>query len=441
MNARPALSLRGALRRSNSGGVANKGARLLRLARNDRGKPPSLSLLAAVTALAFCALHIVVPVLPLLVGAFGDPARVQLVLTLYLAGIAGGQLVYGPLSDRFGRRPVLIAGLVLFLVGTVVCGLAWSLASLIFGRVLEGCGACAGIVLGRAIIRDVYEREAAARGLAIVMMAMTLAPAISPAIGAYLALWADWQAIFALLGILGAIVLLLTVTRLAETNSNPTGLDVAGMAGAYVTLMRSPQFVGFALCSACTSASWFTFIASAPHILSEALGEPPSTYGLMILLPMATYMLGNAAAARFALRLGTRRLLILGRGIALSAAVALALWYVYGGLGIWAVFLPIALCEIGDGLSQPAVLAAGLSIRPRLAGTASGLMGFLQMTVAATGTFVVALLPYQIAVSMIAVVGGFITLALGFGIFALRRPRSGSMPDLPLLRLRREESR
>ena len=393
------------------------------------------------TALAFCALHIVVPALPLLAIVFDDsPARVQLVLTLYLAGIAGGQLVYGPLSDRFGRRPVLIAGLALFLAGTLLCGLAWSLGALIFGRVLEGCGACAGIVLGRAIIRDVYEREAAARGLAIVMMAMTLAPAISPAIGAYLAEWVDWRAIFALLGLFGTIVLVMTVARLGETNTHPTRFDLVGMAGAHVALLRSPQFVGFALCSACTSASWFTFIASAPHVLSEALGEPPSTYGLMILFPMATYMLGNAGAARFARRLGSLRLLILGRTIAVTAAAVMTLWYVYIGLGVWAIFLPITLAEIGDGLSQPAVLAAGLSIQPRLAGTASGLMGFLQMTVASIGTFVVALLPFQIAVSMIVVVGGFIALALGFGIFALRRPRSGSMPDVPLLRLKREES-
>ena len=402
---------------------------------------PSLTLLAAVTALGFCALHMVVPALPLLATAFDEsPAQVQLVLTLYLAGIAGGQLVYGPLSDRFGRRPVLIAGLVLFLAGTLLCGLAWSLAALIFGRVLQACGACAGIVLGRAIIRDVYEREAAARGLAIVMMAMSLAPGISPAIGAYLAEWVDWRAIFAVLGILGAIVLALTVARLGETNLHPARLHLVGMAASCIALLRSPQFLGFALCSACTSASWFTFIASAPHVLSEALGEPPSTYGLMILMPMATYILGNAAAARFALRLGSLRLLILGRTIALTGAVAMALWYLYAGLSAWAVFLPIALAEIGDGLNQPAALAAGLSIQPRLAGTASGLMGFLQMTVAAIGTFVVALLPYPIAVSMIVVVGGFIALALGFGLFALRRPRSGAMPEVPLLRLRREES-
>ena len=414
---------------------------MLRSARNDAIKPPSLTLLAAVTALGFCALHMVVPALPLLVTAFNDsPARVQLVLTLYLAGIAGGQLVYGPMSDRFGRRPVLIAGLLVFLVGTLLCGLAWSLAALIFGRVLEAFGACAGIVLGRAIIRDVYDREAATRGLAIVMMAMSLAPAVSPAIGAYLAEWVDWRAIFGLLGVLGGVVLALTVARLGETNLHPARLHLAGMAGSHIALLRTPQFLGFALCSACTSASWFTFIASAPHVLSETLGAPPSTYGLMILMPMATYILGNAAAARFALRLGSVRLLILGRTIALSGAAVMTLWYFYAGPSAWAVFLPIAFAEIGDGLSQPAVLAAGLSIRPLLAGTASGLMGFLQMTVAAIGTLVVALLPWPIAVSMIVVVGGFIALALGFGIFALRRPRSGSMPDAPLLQLRREES-
>src|SRR5690348_8724729 len=146
---------------------------------------PSLVLLSAVTALSFCALHMVVPALPLLVPAFDDsPARVQLVLTLYLAGIAAGQLVYGPLSDRFGRRPVLIAGLALFLAGTLLCAAAWSLAALIIGRLLQPRGAGPGLVVARAIIRDVYAREAAARGLALVMIAMSLAPAVSPAFGA-----------------------------------------------------------------------------------------------------------------------------------------------------------------------------------------------------------------------------------------------------------------
>jgi MFS transporter, DHA1 family, multidrug resistance protein len=393
---------------------------LRRFARNDTRRPPSLALLSAVTALAFCGLHMIVPALPILAGVFHDsPARVQLVLSLYLAGIAAGQLVYGPASDRFGRRPVLLAGLAMFLVGTVLCGLAWSLPALIAGRVLQALGACAGVVLARAIIRDVYEREAAARGLALVMMAMTLAPAISPAVGAYLVEWVDWRAIFAVLGALGGIVFVATVARLGETNRYPVRLNVAGMAGAWAALLRSPAFVGFALCSACTSASWFTFIASAPHILSDALKQPPSTYGLMILLPMATYMAGNAVAARFAQRLGSLRLVLYGRGLACAAGLALALWNGAAGLSVWMLFVPIGLAEIGDGMSQPATMAAGLSIHPRLAGTASGLMGFLSMAFAALGSFVVALLPYDSAFGIMTVFGGFVAAALGFGIFAV----------------------
>jgi DHA1 family bicyclomycin/chloramphenicol resistance-like MFS transporter len=392
---------------------------------------PSLVLLSAVTSLAFCALQIVVPALPLLVSVFDDsPARVQLVLTLYLAGIAAGQLVYGPLSDRFGRRPVLLAGLAVFLAGTVLCGLAGSLAVLILGRVLEACGACAGIVLARAIIRDVYEREAAARGLALVMMVMSFAPAISPAVGAYLAEWLDWRAIFLLLGVAGAIVLVATVARLPETNHHRVRLDLGGMAASYGILLRSPAFLGFALCSACTSASWFTFIASAPYLVSQALGEPPSTYGLMILLPMAGYLLGNAAAARFAFRLGSLHLMILGRALAFAAGILMALWCAAIGLGIWAMFVPMALASIGDGLSQPATMAAGLSTFPRIAGTASGLMGFLQMTVAALGTIGVALLPADSGIAMLVAVVGFMGLALGFGIFAARQPPTGAHPVL-----------
>ena len=402
----------------------------------SREPAPSLALLSAITALAFCGLHMVVPALPLLVAVFTDmPAHVQLVVSLYLAGIAAGQLVYGPVSDRFGRRPVLLAGLAAFLVGTALCGAAWSLPALIAGRILQALGACSGIVLSRAMIRDVYEREAAARGLALVMMAMTLAPAISPALGAYLAEWFGWRAVFAVLGGLGGVVLVATVIWLGETNRQRVRLDLAGMAGANLALLRSPAFVGFAVCGACTSASWFTFIASAPHILAEALRRPPSTYGLMILLPMATYMLGNAAAARFAPRFGSLRLLLAGRALAFAAALAMALWAGSAPLSVWLLFVPIGLAEIGDGMSGPAVMAAALSIHPRLAGTASGLMGFLQMAAAALGSFVVALLPYRNAFGMIALFSGFVALGLAAAVFAVRctQPAAAAAEERPIL--------
>src|SRR6185437_13074954 len=145
----------------------------------SRSAVPPLALLAVATAIGFAALHMIVPVLPLLAVVFDRGAtEVQLVLTLYFIGIATGQLVYGPVSDRFGRRPVLLCGLGLFLAGTVLCGLAWSLPVLIAGRVLQALGGCSGLVLSRAIIRDVYDRDASARSIALVMMAMTLVPAL-----------------------------------------------------------------------------------------------------------------------------------------------------------------------------------------------------------------------------------------------------------------------
>ena len=188
------------------------------------------------------------------------------------------------------------------------------------------------------------------------------------------------------------------------------------MARSYVTLARSPEYVAFALCGACSSASWFTFCASAPYVLSDLLHEPASTYGMMILLPMATYMLGNGLAARLAPRIGSLRLVLAGRALAFAAAVGMAAWWWFGGLSVWMLFVPITFTSIGDGLSQPAAMASALSTYPRLAGTASGLMGFLQMAVAALGTIAVAALPHDSALGLIAVVGGFIAVAFASGI-------------------------
>jgi len=390
-----------------------------------RSRPP-LALLVLVTATAPAALHILVPSLPLLATVFDAPAaRVQLVLTLFLAGIAIGQLVYGPVSDRFGRRPVLIAGLVLFLLGTVLCGLAWSLPVLIVGRVLEACGGCAGMVLGRAIVRDLFDRDRAAGAIATITMAMSLVPSLSPALGAYLAEWVGWRADFVLLGAVGTGVLGLTVCKLEETHAAPGSVRVAGMARSFVLLLRSPAFLGFAFATAFTSASWFTFLASAPYLLSQVLHEPPSTYGLMILLPMLGYILGNAGVARLSVALGIGGVFILGLALSLASGVMLAVWCLVD-LTPWALFVPMAISSIGNGLSQPPGIAAGLSVYPQIAGAASGLIGFLQMIVAALGTLLIGQLPQNIPQPMIAVVGASLALALAFGLIVRYAPEEAA---------------
>ena len=403
-------------------------------------RPPPLILLVLVTAITPAALHMLVPSLPLLAAVFdGPPATVQLVLTLFLVGIATGQLIYGPVSDRFGRRPVLIAGLTLFLAGTVLCGLAWSLPVLILGRVVEACGGCAGMVLSRAIVRDIFDRERSASAIAMITMAMSLAPSLSPAVGAYLAEWAGWRADFVLLGAVGAAVLALTIAKLEETYVSSVSLNVFGMMRSFVWLLRSPSFLGFTVATAFTSASWFTFLASAPYLLSELLREPPSTYGLMILLPMVGYVLGNAGVARLSVHLGTARLFIFGLALSFASGVMLAVWCL-AGLTSWALFVPMAISSIGNGLSQPPGIAAGLSVYPRIAGAASGLIGFMQMIIAALGTFLVGQLPRDTAFPMIAVVGASLTLALVFGVLASRQPGEASYPA-PAAQLRPETAR
>jgi DHA1 family bicyclomycin/chloramphenicol resistance-like MFS transporter len=380
---------------------------------------PPIALLALVTAIAPAALHMLVPALPLLAGVFSaSPGAVQLVLTLFLAGIAAGQLVYGPASDRFGRRPVLIAGLALFVAGTVLCGLAWSLPVLIVGRTLQALGGCAGMVLGRAIVRDVYDREHAASALAAIMMAMSLAPSLSPLIGAYLAEWGGWRADFVVLGVVGTAVLILTAAKLNETHE-PAPLNLVGMLRSFLLLLRSPAFLSVALATAFTSASWFTFLAAAPYLLAELLHQPPSTYGLMILLPMAGYILGNAGVVRLSALLGSVRLFVLGLALSLASGVMLAFWCI-AGLTPWALFVPMALSSVGNGMSQPPGVAAGLSVYPRIAGAASGLLGFMQMAVAALGTLLLGLLPRGSVVAMVAVVGAALALAFACGVLSLR---------------------
>lgn len=391
--------------------------------RADYRAAPPLALIAAVTAIGFSALHMVVPALPLLAATFDrGPAEVQLVLTLYFLGIACGQLFYGPVSDRFGRRPVLLGGVALFLAGTALCVFAGSLEVLIFGRVLQALGGCAGLVLGRAIIRDVSDRDGAARGIALVMMAMSLAPAVSPAIGAYASEWFGWRSMFVLMGGFGAIVLAWTIVRLGETLAQPVPLNLGEIGRTYGMLVRSPSFVCFALCTAFTSASWFTFIASAPYLLSETMHQPPSTYGLMILLPMVAYILGNAAAARFARRAGANAMILSGVALSLASGVMMTLWCVWPGLSPWTLFVPMALSSIGNGLGQPTAMAAGLSVYPRVAGTASGSIGFSQMAVSALGTLIVGVLPHEGPFAMAGVVLATQIVACALGLIAVRLP-------------------
>lgn len=388
--------------------------------------PPPLLLLVVTTLLGPLSLHIVIPCLPVIGAAFArDAATVQLVLTVFIVVIAVAQLVYGPLSDRFGRRPLMLAGLAIYIAGSALCATAETMPLLIAGRALQACGSCAGLVLSRAIIRDVYDRNRSAGALATLTMAMTLGSSTAPLVGAYGAMELGWRANFiGLLG-LGIVVLAYAVLRLNETNSRATPISVMRMGQSYAMLLRSRRFLGYALNTSFSVASWYGFIAAAPYVLAEAMGEPPTTFGIMILMVMAGYFAGNFVTSRLSQRLGTDPLMVAGVLISLAAMALMAVWAWRLPATPLALFVPMTLSVFGNGLSQPSATAGSLAVAPEIAGAASGLLGFLQMMVGAAGTFVVGYLPHETSGPTIAMVATGIALSLVAALAALRgRPGS-----------------
>lgn len=353
-------------------------------------KRPPVWLLVAVTATGSLALNIFVPSVPGLVAYFAtDLATVQLALSLYLVGVAGGQLVYGSLSDRFGRRPVLLVGLVVYVVGGLVCALAPAIEALIAGRVLQALGACAGFVIGRAMVRDVYGRERAASALGYLTAAVSVVPAIAPAIGGTLEVWFGWRASFVLVVAVGVAVLAIAHARAHETHFDRQRGGSGDLLRSYVRLLFLPRFTGYAFNVALTSTAFFAFITGAPVIMANAMHYPPDAYGWYFIGISGAYMIGNAASGRFTMRIGLDRMAWSGTTLAFLSSLTLLALGLGAELGPISLFAPMYVVAFGNGLSQPNATAAGISADPQRVGAASGLLGALQMGSGAVGTVLV----------------------------------------------------
>ena len=357
----------------------------------NSGRRPSIAVLVAISALGPLALNIFMPSMPGLARQFGvEYGTVQLTLTLYLVGLSLAQLVYGPLSDRHGRRPALLWGLALFLVGSLICTFAPSVEALMLGRMLQAVGGCAGLVLGRAIIRDLYDRDRSAAMIGYVTMAMTLAPMLAPALGGYLDIWLGWRSSFAFCSIAGAIVMLWVMLVLPETLTPGGGSNgFFGLLRGYRDLLRSPAFCGYAFQTAFTSGMFFAFIAGAPFVVVTVLGLPPSSYGLWFVVVSAGYLAGNFLTGRFSVRFGIDRMIAAGATIALLGIAAQAAIGWLGLLSLPAIFLPMAIVALSNGLTLPNGTAGAVSVNPRAAGAAAGLSGALQMLTGAAAAVLV----------------------------------------------------
>jgi DHA1 family bicyclomycin/chloramphenicol resistance-like MFS transporter len=351
-------------------------------------------LLAATSAMGPAAMQILLPALPVIKDSFTVSTDVaQLTLSLSMLAIAFGTLVYGPMSDKYGRKPVMLAGLIVTLAGSLFCLYANSIETLILGRFVQAFGGAVGLVLARAIVRDVYGAEQAARVIATLVMVMVVIPMLSPALGGELMHRFGWHSVFVVIAVLSVALILLLGFNLPETLENPVPFQgVTAMLGTFVTLFRSRAFCGYAFCVTFVSVVFFSFISAAPEIMVSVLNRPPTEYGYYFIMVPAGFMLGNYVARHFGRSTGMDRMIGLGASIALVGIGLAVLLQVLGWHTPIALFAPISLAVFGNGITLPNAQAAAINEFPEFAGSASGLTGFLQMAFSAVAAQLVAVI-------------------------------------------------
>jgi DHA1 family bicyclomycin/chloramphenicol resistance-like MFS transporter len=379
--------------------------------------------LVAVTSIGPLAMQLFVPALPAVASGFEvSTATANLAISLSFFTVGVSTLVYGPLSDRYGRRPVLFAGLALFVIGTLVCLAAPSIEVLLLGRVLQAAGSASGLVIARAVVRDVYGPERAASVMAYLMMAMVVAPMLAVIAGGFLIEFGGWRLIFVLALAAGVLVAGLAWRSLPETNrQRHEGMSVAAMAGNYGTLLRSPVFVAYTVHASASAASFFAFTAAAPFLMVDTLARPVSEFGLYFAFVTLVFMGANFAAGRFSQRLGVRRMVLIGGALTLIASLSGAAWIAIGGLSPQSLFGMAAAFSIGAGISMPNAQAGAINVAPRLAGTAAGATAFLSMTIGAVVAQTVGQFADGTAGPLVwaIVLSAFVALAAAFVPFAL----------------------
>ncbi len=364
-------------------------------------------ILAALMAFAPMAIDMYLPALPELARVFGTgTAQAQITLATFFLGFATGQALYGPVSDRYGRKPPLYVSLTLFTLASIGCAFAPSIDALAGLRFVQALGACAGAVIARAIVRDLFESHEAVKVLSALTLVFGLAPILAPLIGGYLLLWFGWQAIFHALAAFGFIMLIAVHFGLPETHraENARSLALGAVLGTYWHLLRQRRFLGYALCGGFGSAGMFAYIAGSPHVFIELFGVAPQHYGWLF----GTNALGLVIAAQINGWLhrhaGSHAILNAVTTIQAVAGLALLADAVTGFGGLIGIAVPLFVFVGSLGFISPNTTVLAMEPFKSTAGAASALMGTLQFTLAACAALGVSLIPVATALPMAAVI-------------------------------------
>ncbi|MHA4977700.1 multidrug effflux MFS transporter [Pseudomonas extremorientalis] len=375
-------------------------------------------LLGLITAVGPFAIDIYLPALPTLGASLhASPARVQMSLTVFFVIVGVCQLFYGPVSDVFGRKPPIYAGLVIFAVASVGCALAPTIETLIAFRALQAFGACAGMVIPRAIVRDLYTGHEAAKLMSLLMLVMSVSPILAPLAGSLvISLW-SWREVFAVLAVLALACLVMTIVQLPETHpaERRLGKTLGSAFSSYGALLRDPVFIGLSVVCGFGLATFFVFIGSAPFVYIEHYGLTPTQFSLAFALNAASFFAMSQLTARLSARFGLAPLILW------SVAAVAAVMAVLAVTTLWvdSLALTMALLCIGFGflgLLLPAAGVLSLEDHGAVAGSASALLGAIQMIIGALSMTLIGVFadhtpaPMLIGIALCAIAAVFTTV-------------------------------
>lgn len=370
----------------------------------QKGSVALTLLLALLTAVGPLSTDMYLPSLPAIgVALGGNISMVQLTLSVFMAGFALGQIFYGPLSDRFGRKPVLIIGLTGYVAGSIACFLAGSIETLIVARFFQALGASAAIVLVRAIVRDLYGGEKAAKLLSLMGALMGVVPLVAPVFGAVLEVKFGWRASFAVVSVISALLLIFCLIFLPETlpATKRRRWSPGGMFGDFAALLGHVEYVRYLLAICLAFGGLFVIISTSSFVFQQHFGLSELQFGLAFAMCVSGYIIGTLVGGSLSGRYTVESLAGFGSRLLGLSGIAMIALSLLDNQQVWHLLSPLFISMIGVGLVLPQSMAGGLTPFPHMAGTASSLIGFLQNTIAAmfgiTAAAIVAMNPNGLA--------------------------------------------
>lgn len=348
---------------------------------------------------------------PTIFGA--SQAAVQLTFSGYVLTYGLLQLVYGPLSDRLGRRKILMTGITITMMASVMAAMSTDLTTLIIARVLQGAGSAAGMVVGRALIQDLFQGPERTRVMAYVGMAMGLCPPLGTIVGGQLHVGLGWQSNFVLMAALAAVLWVSAWRGLPahQPSGQPQAHWLPAMLGAYAQLLKDRRFVLYVALLSLTSATFYAFLGAAPLVLGS-YGVGPDGIGFYIMFVPGSYIVGNFLTSHLIHRMGDQRLMWTGQALTLAGIGLMLILALAGFNSPLALALPLMLMGLGNGFMVPPALAGTVGLLPALAGSAAAIAGLMQQMAAALGGFAVGLVSHANAVNLAVVMMGLCLLGV-----------------------------